>query len=62
MWRPDVFFVDSKQQRRHTVIRDNLFLDVRPSGEGQRFILLFLQIEKQYFHSLQNFEQGICYS
>ena len=29
IWLPDLFFVDAKSSKRHTVIRDNSFVDVR---------------------------------
>ena len=44
MWRPDVFFVDSKEMRRHDVVRDNLFVDIRQSGEGIWFTFLLTAI------------------
>ena len=33
LWRPDLLFVNGKSERRHSVIRNNAFLDVDPSGE-----------------------------
>ena len=29
IWRPDVFFVDSREQNRHSVVTDNLLLDIK---------------------------------
>ena len=33
IWRPDLYFVDSREQRRHDVVTDNLFMEVKPDGE-----------------------------
>ena len=29
IWRPDLYFVDSREQRRHDVVTDNLFMEVQ---------------------------------
>ena len=29
IWRPDVFFVDSREQNRHSVVTDNRMLDIQ---------------------------------
>ena len=29
IWRPDLYFVDSREQRRHDVVTDNLFMEVK---------------------------------
>ena len=29
IWRPDLFFVDSRKQKRHEVMADNVLLDIK---------------------------------
>ena len=53
IWRPDTFFADSKEQKRHRVIRDNVFVDISSDGQvmvselGCQFFLV-----KFYFYRI----------
>ena len=60
LWRPDIFFVDSKQQRRHNVIRDNLFLDVRPSGEMMVSERLTVKLSCFMNYRMFPFDSQVC--
>ena len=60
LWRPDVFFVDSKQQRRHTIIRDNLFLDVSPTGEVMISERLSVKLSCFMNYQMFPFDAQVC--
>ena len=35
IWRPDVFFVDSRKQKRHKIMTDNVLLDIKAKFQDQ---------------------------
>ena len=37
IWRPDVFFVDSREQNRHSVVTDNLLLDIKAQFHNEKY-------------------------
>ena len=60
LWRPDVFFVDSQEASRHDIITDNLFLDIKPSGEIMVSERLTVKISCYMNYKWFPFDSQVC--
>lgn len=60
IWRPDIFFVDSRKQERHSVMTDNVMLDITTDGTVTVSERLTIKLLCEMDYSLFPFDNQLC--
>ena len=60
IWRPDIFFVDSRKQERHNVMTDNVMLDITTEGQVTISERLTVKLTCEMDYGLFPFDNQLC--